>query len=399
MYLSIPCDQVAYELSRMDIHPVGQKIMAGKALWRPVKIFRVKSPAANIIKQECLAIGAECADEKGTVNCASEYTDILLLGRRDHYERLISKLSTMAAWFGIGQVVDDLKAFLCPEKPETVLADGRILSYSHMCVMGILNVTPDSFYAGSRVASGSVLLARAAKMLEDGAEILDVGGESTRPNADPVTPEEEQSRVVKAVEALQKHYPEAVLSVDTYHAATAEAALAAGAHIINDVTAGTADAAMLDVCLKYRAPLILMHMRGTPRTMVRPELEQYHNTAEDVAAYLLQRADVCLERGFTKKQLILDPGLGFAKNVEGNLELCKGLAELTGQGMPVLLAGSRKRFVGAVLGGLPAEERLEGTMALSAAAVYAGAQMVRVHDVRENVRLIRMLEAIRACRQ
>ena len=399
MFLTIPSERIRYEMEKIEVHPMGMELMAPKASVEPLKLLQIRTPAANILKQEMLALGGECVNPKGTINCSVDRVDVILLGNRRQYQALAGKLKTMAGWFGFQGVLEDLREFLDPGEMVTLLADGRKLTYEKMRVMGILNVTSDSFYAGSRVADGSVLLARAEKMLEDGAEILDVGGESTRPNADPVTPEEEQSRVVKAVEALQKHYPEAVLSVDTYHAATAEAALAAGAHIINDVTAGTADAAMLDVCLKYRAPLILMHMRGTPRTMVRPELEQYHNTAEDVAAYLLQRANVCLQKGFTKKQLILDPGLGFAKNVEGNLELCKGLAELTGQGMPVLLAGSRKRFVGAVLGGLPAEERLEGTMALSAAAVYAGAQMVRVHDVRENVRLIRMLEAIRACRQ
>ncbi|MCH3951388.1 MAG: dihydropteroate synthase [Acidaminococcus sp.] len=399
MYIPIPCDQVAYELSKMDVHPAGQKIMAKKALWYPVRILHVKSPAANIIKQECLAIGAECADEKGTVNCSAEYSDLLLIGRRDHYAYLVRKLSSMAAWFGIQKVIDDLQEFLAPGKPETVLANGRVLSYDKMCVMGILNVTPDSFFAGSRVSSEEALLTKAGRMLQEGAEILDIGGESTRPGADPVTPEEEKRRVISAVKVLQKYYPQAVLSIDTYHAATAEAALDAGAHIINDVTAGTGDAAMLDTCLKYKAPIILMHMRGTPKSMVRAEMKNYHNVVTDVAEYLLKRVDVCLEKGFTKKQMILDPGLGFAKDVDGNLQLCKGLYELTGHGMPVLLAGSRKGFIGHVLGDQPTEERLEGTMALSAAAVYAGAQMVRVHDVKENVRLIRMLEAIQECRK
>lgn len=212
-----------------------------------------------------------------------------------------------------------------------------------------------------------------------------------------MTPEEEKRRVTGALSALRKQFPEAILSVDTYHAETAEAALAAGADIINDVTAATGDGRMLDVAARARAPLVLMHMRGTPKTMMGDEMKTYHNVVGEVSQYLLERAAACARAGLGKDKVILDPGLGFAKDLEGNLALCHGLGEMTGHGIPVLLAGSRKGFIGKVLGDLPTEERLEGTMALSAAALYAGAQMVRVHDVKENVRLIRMLEAIRRC--
>ena len=277
------------------------------------------------------------------------------------------------------------------------LSGGREVSFSRMEMMGIVNVTPDSFYASSRVGQEKALLAKAESMLEEGADLLDIGGESTRPGADPVAPEEEIHRVSTAITALRRTFPEAVLSVDTYHAETARAALDCGADIINDVTAGTGDARMIPLAASRQAPIILMHMRGTPKTMMTEELRTYQDVVGEVSRYLLERAEACAEAGLGKDKVILDPGLGFAKGRAENLELCSGLAEMTGHGIPVLLAGSRKAFIGKVLGNLPTEERLEGTMALSAAALYAGAQMVRVHDVKENVRLIRMLEAIRAC--
>lgn len=280
----------------------------------------------------------------------------------------------------------------------TCLADGRKLTYEKMRVMGILNVTPDSFYAGSRISGEEALLQKAESMLREGADLLDIGGESTRPGADPVTPEEEKRRVTGALAALRKAFPESILSVDTYHADTAEAALEVGADIINDVTAATGDGRMLETAARAKAPLVLMHMRGTPKTMMTEDMRSYQNVVGEVSQYLLERAAACAEAGLGNDKVILDPGLGFAKGRAENLDLCSGLAEMTGHGIPVLLAGSRKAFIGKVLGDLPAEERLEGTMALSAAALYAGAQMVRVHDVKENVRLIRMLEAIRACR-
>lgn len=397
MFLTIPSERIRYEMEKIEVHPMGMELMAPKASVEPLKLLQIRTPAANILKQEMLALGGECVNPKGTINCSLDRVDVILLGNRRQYRKLVTKLGTMANWFGIQSIMDDLWEFLEPGPMVTLLADGRKLTYEKMRVMGILNVTPDSFYAGSRISGEEALLAKAETMLRDGADLLDIGGESTRPGADPVTPEEEKRRVTGALSALRKQFPEAILSVDTYHAETAEAALAAGADIINDVTAATGDGRMLDVAARAKAPLVLMHMRGTPKTMMGDEMKTYHNVVGEVSQYLLERAAACARAGLGKDKVILDPGLGFAKDLEGNLALCHGLGEMTGHGIPVFLAGSRKGFIGKVLGDLPTEERLEGTMALSAAALYAGAQMVRVHDVKENVRLIRMLEAIRRC--
>lgn len=198
--------------------------------------------------------------------------------------------------------------------------------------------------------------------------------------------EEERRRVVPAIAALRKAYPDAVISIDTYRADTAEAAIAAGADIINDISAMEADPRMADVVVATKAPIILMHMRGTPKNM--QQNCEYKDVVQEVAVYLAQRAQLLRERGVSADKIILDPGICFAKNVEQNLLLMRDLKALTSFGYPVLLAASRKSTLGAVLGGVPAEQRLEGTIATSLQAIYAGAQMVRVHDVEENVRAI-----------
>ena len=378
MYIKIPCDQVSFELKKMGVHPTGIALMAPKAVVEPLRLVGVRAPGANIIKQEMLAMGADAANAKGTINCSIERTDVILLGSRTQYRHLAHKLRANQGWFGLDEVIRDIEDYLTDHELATILADGRTLTYEKMRIMGILNVTPDSFYSGSRVTAGSLILKRAGKMLDDGADVLDIGGESTRPGSDPVPAEEEIRRVVGAISEIRRAYPEAILSVDTYHAATARAALS--------------------VAKEKDAPLILMHMRGTPKTMMSADMKAYHNVVGDVMEYLLTRTEACEAMGIGRTKLMLDPGLGFAKDVSGNLELSRGLAELTGHGIPVLVAGSRKGYIGKVLGDLPPEERLEGTMALSAAAVFAGTQMVRVHDVKENVRLIRMLEAILSCR-
>lgn len=392
MFIRINNKSVQEQMVHMGVHPGGVELMAPKAQIIPLKILQVRSPAANIIKQEFLAIGGECATPAGAINCSVDRLDILLLGTTTLYRRLADKLLPMAQWFGLNVVINDLEEFLADIAPVTKLASGKVISYESMQVMGILNITPDSFFAGSRVNSEQALLAKAEQMLLEGASILDMGAESTRPGSVAVTEQEEQERITKGVAALRRAFPQSVISIDTYRSTTAQAALEAGADIINDITAGTADSKMLSVVGQYAAPLILMHMRGTPATM--QQYNQYVDVVKEVTEYLLERAQAALKMGFTKEQLILDPGIGFAKTVEGNLALMKNICACTGHGMPVLLAASRKSTIGTVLGNVPAEERLEGTLATTAQAFFGGANLVRVHDVKEHVRLIKMLEAI-----
>ena len=390
MLLKVNKEMLADAMKSIGAHQASLPIFANKNQILPFKLLEVRTPAANIIKQEMLAAGGDAVVPTGCVLNKDKYSDVLLLGTRKHYNILLKKLELMP-YFGMDKIKAELEAVLSESKLQTTLADGRVLTYDKILIMGIINITPDSFYADSRTAIEEVV-AKAGQMLADGADILDIGGESTRPGSEAVEAEEEQARVVPVIEALRKAYPEAVLSIDTYRASTARAAIKAGADIINDISAMEADAEMLDVVCETNVPIILMHMRGTPKDM-QTQCE-YKNVVEEVAVYLAERANLLRERGVGADKIILDPGIGFAKNAEQNLKLMRDLNALTSFGYPVLLAASRKGTIGKVLGELPAEERLEGTIATSCQAVYAGANMVRVHDVKENLRAIRMLEAI-----
>ena len=394
MILPITSCNLRYELKNIGVHQASIETFMNKSAILPLKVLKVRTPAANIIKQEMLACGGDCAIHAGCVVCAQDHSDILLLGTKKHYRLLLQKMAMMP-YFGLPKIKEELQSFLENAPLKTILADNRVLEYDHVVVMGILNITPDSFYADSRVRGIDEVINRAGQMLRDGAEILDIGGESTRPGSDSINPQEEIARIVPVVEALRKEYPQSILSIDTYHAETAEATLASGADIINDISAMEYDEKMIDVVVKNNAPVILMHMRGTPKNM--QQNTEYGNVVEEVSKYLKERAEMLRGHNFAKEKIILDPGIGFAKNVDQNLKLMQGLSEMTGSDYPVLLAASRKSTIGKVLGDIPPEARLAGTIATSCQAVYAGANMARVHDVKENIQAIRMLEAIIKC--
>lgn len=378
------------ELDGLGMNPGAASILTGKSEIIPFKLVAVRTPAANIIKQEMLAAGGDCAVPAGCVTCAKDRVDIILLGTRKHYKILSYKLKQMP-YFGMPVLVKELDAVLAQPTKLTRLANGQVLTYEQAVIMGIINITPDSFYAPSR-ADLDTALTQAGKMLAAGAGILDIGGASTRPGTELVTREAEQQRVVPVLRELRRHFPHCILSVDTYWADTAVAALAAGADIINDVSAMSMDAQMLPLIVKTKAPVILMHMRGTPKDM--QQQCDYKNVVQEVAIALQERVELLLEQGVGADKIILDPGIGFAKTPDQNLELLRNLEALTGSSYPVLLGTSRKSTIGTVLGGLPPEERLEGTLATTARGLEAGVNIFRVHDVQENLRLTRMWEAM-----
>ena len=390
MLYQIAAAALQQELAALGMNQAAVPILAAKSCLVPYKLVAVRTPAANIIKQEMLAAGGDCAVPAGCVTCAVERVDVILLGTRAHYKILLAKLKQMP-YFGIAKLAGELEQVLAPRTKITRLADGRILNYGQAVIMGIINITPDSFYAPSR-ADLDVALTRAEQMLAAGAGILDVGGASTRPGTELVTGEAEQQRVVPVLRELRQHFPECVLSVDTYWAATAAAALAAGADIINDVSAMAMDKEMLPLVVKSQAPVVLMHMRETPRDM--QQQCEYRNVVQEVAASLQAKVKLLEEQGVGADKIILDPGIGFAKTPDQNLELLRNLEALTGGSYPVLLGTSRKSTIGTVLGGLPPEERLEGTLATTARGLEAGVNIFRVHDVQANVRLARMWEAM-----
>lgn len=274
---------------------------------------------------------------------------------------------------------------------------------SRTYVMGILNVTPDSFSGDGLMAYGDRIeqsLRQAEYFLKHGADILDVGGESTRPGSQPVSIEEELERVIPVIQAIAGEFPNALISIDTYKAKVAEEAFKAGARILNDVWALRADPQLASVAQAFNAPVILMHNRSNPASVeVRERLgsaylgAEYHDLLEDVKRELLASVELAKQAGVEEGRIILDPGIGFGKTREQNLELINRLDEIRALGYPVLLAPSRKSFIGFTLD-LPPDQRVEGTAAAVAVGIVRGADIIRVHDVKEMARVAKMTDAI-----
>ena len=257
-------------------------------------------------------------------------------------------------------------------------------------VMGILNVTPDSFSDGGRYFEIKQAIEHGRKLAEDGADFIDVGGESTRPGSESVSMEEEIRRVIPVIESLVKEIS-IPISIDTCKSKVAEAALQAGAVIVNDISAMTFDAKMAAVVVKHQASVVLMHIQGTPKNMqMNPK---YKNVTEDVKQFLRERVEAVMKAGIT--QIIIDPGIGFGKKFEHNIQLLKELKSFTSLGYPLLVGVSRKSFLGAILN-LPLSDRVEGTAAAVTASILNGANIIRVHDVKEMKRVAMVSDALKS---
>ena len=258
--------------------------------------------------------------------------------------------------------------------------------------MGILNVTPDSFSDGGDFLNPERAVEQAVTMLDEGAQIIDVGGESTRPGSDPVSPEEELRRVIPAIRGILETRPEAIISIDTYRTTTAGAALEAGAHIVNDVTALRGDPELANLVADAGCPVVLMHMLGEPKTMQREP--RYENVVREVQDFLAARAERAGDAGVEPENIILDPGIGFGKALEHNLALLNHLDSIGELGYPVLLGASRKSFIGRLSGLEAAKDRVAGTVATSVLGYERGATFFRVHDVRANREALEVASAI-----
>jgi len=266
---------------------------------------------------------------------------------------------------------------------------GKLLELNSPKIMGILNATPDSFYESSRTTTEANILLRAEEMLKSGATFLDIGGFSTRPNATDVTEEDELNRVIPFIQKLSQIFPKAYISIDTFRARVAKEAINAGAAIINDVSGGQADKAMFETVAKLKAPYVLMHMRGTPTTMM--DDTSYINVILDIITYFVEKINHLKKLGHT--DVIIDPGFGFSKNLEQNYELLNNLHELNKVGFPILVGVSRKSMIYKLLKTTP-EKALNGTNILNFAALERGARILRVHDVEEAKETIELFRAL-----
>ncbi|MBP3401289.1 MAG: dihydropteroate synthase [Selenomonadales bacterium] len=371
--------------------PCGTAIMQNKALFRVIKVEGLATKAANILKQTMLAKGGEAAVRRGTVDLSADKTDVLLFGTVRQYQQAIMQLK-MQPW-GLKHLASELQGVLQSAggrmSRRWVWADKQIvIEPNRTLVMGILNVTPDSFSDGGKYDTLDTALMHLEELIADGADIIDIGAESTRPYGGnkAVSAEEEKARLIPILTEVLKRTTVPV-SVDTYKAEVADAALGMGAHIINDVWGlQYDDGEMARVAAKYDAPIVVMHNSH--------ETTYSKDIISDLYTFFRRSIAIGEQAGVRKEQLILDPGIGFAKELAHNMEIMSRLEELHGLGCPLLLGTSRKRFIGEVLD-LPADQRVEGTMATVAAGITKGVHIVRVHDVKEVKRMTRMMDAIR----
>jgi dihydropteroate synthase len=258
-------------------------------------------------------------------------------------------------------------------------------------VMGVLNITPDSFSDGGKYATSEAAIERAHDLIRQGADLLDIGGESTRPGSQPVPPAEQIARVVPVIQSIRQSH-DITLSIDTQSAAVAEAALDAGATLVNDISAGLKDPDLLPLVARRRVPVILMHMQGTPTTMqIAPT---YQNVVAEILSFLSERIDAATGAGVDENLILLDPGIGFGKSLDHNLTLLRRQRELLALGRPLVIGTSRKKFIGTLTGVEHPPDRIFGTAATTAWAVANGAAIVRVHDVEPNVQVVKMIDAI-----
>ncbi|HHV61502.1 MAG TPA: dihydropteroate synthase [Firmicutes bacterium] len=388
-------DSLAEEMREIGVSPEGVNIMAPKGVHRVVRLTGVPLKAAILLKQEMLAKGGEAAVPWDVACLNADRTDMLLMGTLRQYRRVLDSLRSQP--FGLpaiaGVIEDALEAWDCRlrHEPVKLRSGGHTLRFgSKTYIMGILNVTPDSFSDGGKYLDPDRAVARARELVEYGADIIDVGGESTRPGSDPVPEEEEIARVIPVVERLVREVP-VPISVDTCKSGVARRALEAGAHIINDISALRFDPGLGSLVAQYDVPVILMHMQGMPKDMqVNPH---YDDVIREIYDFLRESIKRALDLGVKRENIIIDPGIGFGKTTEHNLEILRRLDEFRSLGRPILVGTSRKSFIGNVLG-LPVDQRVEGTAATVALAIARGVDIVRVHDVREMVRVARMADAI-----
>ncbi|MGB9876601.1 MAG: dihydropteroate synthase [bacterium] len=393
--LNLDTQGLLQEMKRMNVSVEGIERMLKKGEFLQILLPKVPHYLANIFKQKMLALGGECAVSWDTVKGGEGLTDCLLMGTRKQIEALILYINEQP-FSSLREISEELdgvlrnygrKEWLLPLPRHPLSLGGKPK------IMGILNITPDSFYDGGRYNELDRAIARAEEMVEEGASIIDVGGESTRPGSESVSLEEELRRVIPAIKELVKRI-DVPISIDTYKAEVARRAIEEGAEMVNDISALRFDEKMVEVVREHKVAVVLMHMKGTPKDMqVNP---YYEDVVGEVYDFLKERVEWAQMNGIERDYLLIDPGIGFGKRTIDNIELIRRLSEFRSLGLPILIGPSRKSFLGNILGGLPPEERLEGTAAAVAVSVLKGASIIRVHDVKEMKRVVEVAYALSA---
>jgi len=385
-------------MQQIRVDPYGVKIMLPKAITHLIKINSVSNIAANILKQEMLSLGGDVAVARDALTGKSRKTDCLLMGNLSQLNRLNEKLNKQP--FGLDSLAGNLTCALSNYQRDKFLINlgrYRLRLGLRAYIMGIVNLTPDSFsgdgmyaYGVRRTAYGAQdIVEYVEKMVRDGADIIDIGGKSSRPGAKSVSIKEELARTIPVIKGLAKKI-KVPISIDTSKPEVARQALDHGAVMVNDIS-GLRSPKMAKVIAQYKAGLVIMHMKGNPRTMQRNPA--YKSLIDEVLVYLHRVIEMAWEAGIDREKTIVDPGIGFGKTVGHNLEILKNLKEFKVLGRPILVGPSRKSFIGKILNVGP-QERIFGTVSSCVLAVKNGANIVRVHDVKAVKQALKVSEAI-----
>ena len=377
---------------KIGVDPYGINAMAPKTRQVNILLMAQSCKVANILKQEMLSLGADAAVARGSVSCSVKATDVLLMGTVKQIRALAAKIEKQP--FGLDSISRDLPVLLERMSQDRYIlktARREIVLGERTLIMGVLNVTPDSFSDGNLYLDRQKAVERGLQMADEGADMIDIGGESTRPGSQSVATRREIARVVPVVESLAGKLS-IPISVDTTKSTVARKTLAAGAEIINDISALSDDNKMTSVVREASAALILMHRRGKPENMQTGNLV-YDDLMGEIIAYLRKALQKAVTAGIGRNQMVADPGIGFGKTYEDNCKIINRLEELKVLGLPVLAGTSRKAFIGKITGGEPVQ-RMEGTAATVAAAIMNGCHIVRVHDVAAMKKVAAMTDAI-----
>jgi dihydropteroate synthase len=378
-------------MSKVGVDATGIKLMKDKTFHLNFRVEGIDPRTANLLKQEMLSLGGDAAFDRRGLDCSTKWTDAILMGTPKQFEKLSPKLDQYPNLHSLTQSLrETLKnvakthyTLRCRKKTFTL---GK-----QTLLMGVLNITPDSFSDGGLFYDREKAVSHGLKLVEEGADILDIGGESTRPGSHPLELAEELRRVIPVIESLAKKV-DVPISIDTYKSNVAQKAIEAGAEIINDISGLHFDQNLAKVAAKEDTPLVLMHIRGIPETMQKDI--HYDSLLSEILQCLKESIYRAESSGLDPEQIIIDPGIGFGKTVEGNLQIIKNLSEFRILGKPILLGTSRKSFIGKILNA-DTGDRLEGTLASLAIGILNGAHMVRCHDVLQAKKTMTIVDAIR----
>jgi dihydropteroate synthase len=384
-------NEAIQQMKKVGVDPTGIKLMAGKTLHFNLRIEGIDPRTANLLKQEMLSVGGDAALDRRGLDCSTPSTDAILIGTQKQFEKLTSKLEQYPALQSLGHSLKETLKNIS-KTHYTIRCRKRTFKLGKQTLlMGVLNVTPDSFSDGGLFLDREKAIAQGLKMVEEGADLIDIGGESTKPGSKPLGLEEELRRVIPVIEALVKEV-DVPISIDTYKSTVAKKAIEAGAKMINDISGLNFDPDLAQVAAKEDVPLVLMHIRGTPETMQKDV--HYESLFSEILQYLRESIQRAESAGLDPGQIIIDPGIGFGKTLEDNLLIIKNLQEFRILGKPILLGTSRKTFIGKILHA-EVTERLEGTLSSIAIGVLNGAHIIRCHDVLQAKRVIAVADAIR----